>query len=83
MGIRAISLVKGLTNDYLPEVSVDRVTIQSAPEVILIADQTKFGIVSTTYVALLKARHRIVTDSGTRPDTITQLKHFSIDVIIA
>jgi DeoR/GlpR family transcriptional regulator of sugar metabolism len=41
MGIRAISLAGGLTNDYIPEVSTDRIIIRSAPEVILLADHTK------------------------------------------
>jgi Transcriptional regulators of sugar metabolism len=83
MSIRAISLVEGLTNDYLPEVSTDRVIIKSAPEVILVADHTKFGKVSTAFVAPLTSIHRIVTDSETPLDTINQLKRSSIDVIIA
>jgi len=37
MGMRAISIEEGLTNDYLPETITDRTIIQFAPEVILLA----------------------------------------------
>jgi len=70
MGIRAISLDGGLTNDYLPEVSTDRVIIQSAPEIILLADHSKFDKISTAFVAPLTAVHRIITDTET-PKSMT------------
>jgi DeoR/GlpR family transcriptional regulator of sugar metabolism len=42
MGIYAVSLRFGLSNDDLSEVATDRVIIASASEVILLADHTKF-----------------------------------------
>jgi DeoR/GlpR family transcriptional regulator of sugar metabolism len=81
MGIRAISLSDGLTNDYLPEVSTDRVIIRSAPEVILVADHTKFGKVSTAFVAPVTAAHKIVTDSGTSPEMIVELRQAGIEIV--
>lgn len=82
MGIRAISLEKGLTNDYLPEVTTDRVIIRSAPEVILLADHTKFGKVSTAFVAPLTAIDKIITDSNTPLSTIDMLQEQGIKVIV-
>ena len=38
IGMRSISLNEGMTNDYLREVSTDRIIIRSAPEVIVVAD---------------------------------------------
>ena len=82
MGIRAISLKDGLTNDYLPEVSTDRVIIHSAPEVILAADHTKFGKVSTAFVASLNTLHKIVTDTGTPPEIVQELQGMGIEMIV-
>jgi DeoR/GlpR family transcriptional regulator of sugar metabolism len=82
MGIRAISLVDGLTNDYLPEVTTDRVIIQSAPEVILVADHTKFGKVSTALVAPLTSIHKIITDPATPPEIVDELRRVNIEVLI-
>lgn len=82
MGIRAISLVEGLTNDYLPEVSTDRVIIQSAPEVILVADHTKFDKVSTALVAPITAIHKLVTDDKVPPQSIELLREKGIEVIV-
>jgi DeoR/GlpR family transcriptional regulator of sugar metabolism len=82
MGIRAINLTSGLTNDYVPEVSTDRVIIRSAPEVILVADHSKFGNVSTALVAPVTAVHKIVTDSGTPPEMVRELEDLGIEVIV-
>lgn len=82
MGIRAINLGRGLTNDYMPEVSTDRVIIRSGPEVILLADHTKFGKVSTAFVAPLTVVHKIITDSGTPKTTIAALQEEGIEVIV-
>lgn len=82
MGIRAISLLGGLTNDYLPEVTTDRIIIQSAPEVILVADHTKFGKVSTAFVAPLSSIHKVITDSATPPEIIDELRRTNIEVLM-
>jgi DeoR/GlpR family transcriptional regulator of sugar metabolism len=82
MGIRAISLAGGLTNDFMPEVSTDRVIIQSAPEIILLADHTKFNIISTAFVAPLTAVHKIITDTETSPATIAELREKGIDILV-
>ena len=83
MGIRAISLDEGLTNDYLPEVSTDRVIIQSAPEVILVADHSKFGQVSTALVAPIAAVNTLVTDSAIDPQVLSGLRELIANILIA
>jgi DeoR/GlpR family transcriptional regulator of sugar metabolism len=83
MGIRAASLEDGLTNDYLPEVSTDRVIIHSAPEVILVADHSKFGKVSTVLVAPMSAIHKLVTDDQTPPPIVAGLQEIGIEVLVA
>jgi len=68
IGIRAIDLEAGLTNDYLPETMTDRAILRSGREVIVLADHTKCGRVSTARVAPLSAVHMLVTDTGTPAD---------------
>ncbi len=83
MGIRAINLEDGLTSEYLPEVSTDRVIIQSAPEVILVADHTKFSKVSTALVAPITAISKLVTDKDIPETTYASLNDLGIKVYLA
>jgi len=83
MGMRAISVEEGLTNDYLPETMTDRTIIQFAPEVILVADHTKFGKVSTAYVAPVEQITTLVTDAEADPTFLSRLREMGIQVILA
>ncbi|MCS6906448.1 MAG: DeoR/GlpR family DNA-binding transcription regulator [Anaerolineales bacterium] len=83
MGARAISLTHGLTNDYLPETMTDRAIIQIGRRVILVVDHTKFGRISTAFLAPLEAIHTIVTDSATPDSFCKELESRGIQVIKA
>lgn len=83
MGIRAISLEHGLTNDYLPETLTDRAILRIAREVILLADHTKFDRVATAFVAPLESIHTLITDAGTPSEFIQTLRERGIHVIVA
>jgi DeoR family transcriptional regulator, aga operon transcriptional repressor len=68
IGIRAVDPDEGLTNDYLAETRTDRAILRIGRQVILVADHTKIGRVSTAFVAPVTAIHTLVTtreiDSG-------------------
>jgi DeoR/GlpR family transcriptional regulator of sugar metabolism len=83
IGIRAISLEQGLTNDYLPETLTDRAILKAGRETIIVADHTKCGVISTAFVAPLTAMHVLVTDSTTNPDFIESLRAQGVEVIVA
>jgi len=83
ISIYALSLEQGLTSDYLPEILTDRAILKIGREVILVADHTKFGRVSSALVAPLASVHRIVTDSAAPPDMVETLRQMGIDVILA
>ena len=83
MGIRAVDLKQGLTNDYLPETMTDRAIVRFSTHVILVADHTKFGQVAPAFVAPLSAVHTVVTDSGIAPEVVRGLKDAGIRVIVA
>lgn len=82
MGIRAISLQDGLTNDYLPEVNTDRAIIRAASEVIIVADHSKFGKVSTAFVAPINVIHKLVTDDRTPKDMLASIQALGVEVIV-
>jgi DeoR family transcriptional regulator of aga operon/DeoR family fructose operon transcriptional repressor len=83
MGMRAIDIKDGLTNEYLPETVTDRSIIRFAPEVILVADHTKFNEASTAWVAPITAVHKIVTDDKAPRETVEELRKLGIKVILA
>jgi len=83
IGIRAISLEQGLTNDYLPETLTDRSILKAGRETIIVADHTKCGVVSTAFVAPLTAINTLVTDDQTDTEFIESLRTQGIGVIVA
>ena len=83
IGIRAVSLEQGLTNDYLPETLTDRAILNAGRETIVVADHTKCGVVSTAFLAPLTAVRTLVTDSGTDTEFIESLRALGIDVIVS
>ena len=82
IGIHAISLEHGLTNDYLSETMTDRTILQIGQKVIVVADHTKFGRVSTVHVAPVERVHTIITDSVVEKDYLDLLREKQIEVII-
>jgi DeoR/GlpR family transcriptional regulator of sugar metabolism len=82
-GIHAISLEKGMTNNYLPSLTTDRKVLETGKEIIVLADHTKFNRVSSTLVAPVTIVHKIITDDQTPNDIIHELMQKGIEVIIA
>jgi DeoR/GlpR family transcriptional regulator of sugar metabolism len=83
IGIPAIDLVAGLTNDYLPEVITDRTILNRAREVILVADHTKCGIVASAFVAPLNRVTTFITDNLTSPEFLEGVRAQGVKVIVA
>jgi len=83
LGIRAIDLEEGLTNDYLPETMTDRAILRSGRAVVVLADHTKCGRVSTARLAPLSAMHVLVTDAGTPVEFRDALAAHGVRVLVA
>lgn len=79
---RAISLDQGITNDYLPETKTDRMILQIGKQVILAVDKSKFGTMSTAFLAPLNAVDIIVTNKGIDDDYISAIKDTGVEVIL-
>jgi DeoR/GlpR family transcriptional regulator of sugar metabolism len=80
MGIRAIDLDEGLTNNYLEESLVDREIFRIASEMILVADHTKCGRVSTVFVAPLDEVDLLITDAGAPAAFVAALRERGVGV---
>lgn len=81
MGIRAIDIETGLTNDYLPETQTDRKILSITRHVIVVADHTKCGRTSSVLVAPLKVVNTLVTDDLAPPDFLSALRELGIEVL--
>jgi DeoR family transcriptional regulator of aga operon len=81
IGIRGLSLEAGMTNDYLPETLTDRAILSIGGKVVIVADHTKCGVISTAFVAPLTSLNTLVTDDKTDPDFITALEQQGIRII--
>lgn len=83
IGTRAISMEHGLTNDYLPETTTDRAILGIARQVIVVADHTKFGRVSTAFLAPIESVHTVVTDQQTPQDFVAAVTARGLHVLVA
>jgi DeoR family transcriptional regulator, aga operon transcriptional repressor len=83
MGIGAISLERGLMNDYMPEILTDRALRSIATSVVVMADSGKFDLVAPALVFGLDEVDVIVTDSGVRAEVVADLTARDIRVIVA
>ena len=81
MGIRAIDVQHGLTNDYLPETKTDRAILAQQGQIIIVADHSKCGRVSTAFVAPLSAADTLVTDDKAPPEFVDTLRSRGINVL--
>lgn len=81
IGIHAVSLDYGLTNEYMMETLTDRAILKFGLKVILVADHTKFNRISTAFVAPIEHVDLIITDNELDDDTVNQLKARNIQVL--
>ncbi len=83
MGIRAVDLDAGITNDYLPETQTDRKILGISRELIMVADHTKCGRTSSVFLAPLDVVHTFVTDTETPVEFTSALRDLGVQVITA
>jgi len=83
MGIQGIHLDYGLTNNYLPETTIDRNIINISEKVIIVADHTKFGQINSAFVADCSLVDTFVTDSGISPELSSAIINNGLSLIVA
>lgn len=82
IGIHAIDLQQGLTNDYLPETMTDRAILRVGKQVIVVADHTKLGTVSTAFVAPIAAMQVLITTQGAPESFVASLQNRGLQVMV-
>lgn len=80
IGVHAISIENGLTNDYLPETMTDRAILKAGREVIVVADHSKVNAVATAFLAPLTSINTLVTDQQAPADFVASLRQNNISV---
>lgn len=83
LGVRAVDLEHGLTNDYLPETMTDRAILKIGREIIVVADHTKCSRVSTAFLAPLTSMHTFITTQEADESFITALQELGVRVLLA
>lgn len=83
IGIRAIHAEEGLWNDYLPETMTDQAIVRVGGQVIVVADHSKCGRVSTTFVAPLSAVDTLVTDTDAPAEFVQAVTVQNVTVVRA
>ena len=73
----------GLTTYFHFEVDMKKAMIQSAKQIILVVDSSKFGTTSVSFFAGLEQVHTVVTDPGISARDADMLRQRGIEVIIA
>jgi Transcriptional regulators of sugar metabolism len=78
LGADSVDFTAGVTNATFNEVSIKRLIIEAASEVILVADYSKFGKASLAKVCSLDQIHRIITDSKIDDSILQGLQRIGI-----
>ncbi len=73
----------GLTTYHAEESIIDRLMIERAHETIIVADSSKAGHESFSYVCGLDSVHRWVTDSGVDKASVESICHAGVSVVFA
>ncbi len=82
LGVRGVTSA-GLADTYEAEVEFKKVMIESAKEVFLVVDSSKFGRVALINVAPLEAINKVITDKGIPSEYKKLFSDQGIEVIIA
>ena len=75
------SLERGITDPDFTEVAVKQAMIRAARETILVADSSKWNVVTLVQIAALAAIDRLVTDDGLPSGAIAAIEAEGIEVI--
>jgi len=84
LGVDGISLKHGCTVPTSAEAELVRQMIrQTRGEIIIVADHSKWGVVSNFQIAPIDGIHRLVTDPGLDPQGMESLQSRGIKVVVA
>jgi DeoR family transcriptional regulator of aga operon len=74
LGCNGIDVERGFTNANIAEAEIKQAMLESADEVVFLADHTKIGSVASAFVADIESADLLVTDSGADPEVLDALR---------
>jgi DeoR family fructose operon transcriptional repressor len=83
IGIQGIHPESGLTNEFLPEAMLDRVLVNFAPQLIIVADSSKLGKIKASAVGRIEDIGVLVTDPSIDAGFLEDLQRHSVRVMLA
>jgi DeoR family fructose operon transcriptional repressor len=81
VGADGCKQVKVFTTTDFETASMNEIAMRNSDRVVLLADSSKFSIVTHVAYAPLDTLHTIITDSGVSPDVKTRLEHSGVQVV--
>jgi DeoR/GlpR family transcriptional regulator of sugar metabolism len=82
LGVQGVSTLDGLTSDDLSQIRMAQVLLESVPQVIIVADHTKFGRVSTARIAPVDRADIIITGREAPNAALWELAELDVKVIL-
>ena len=82
LGVDGLDIEYGLTTTNALEAHLNQQMIESAKEVIVLVDSTKFGKKSFGRICGIEQVDLIITDNKIDPDTVKKIRSLGIDLII-
>lgn len=83
LAINGVDLQKGLTTPNLLEAQTKKAMVNSAQDVILVADHSKFGRVTFGRVCDLNRIHCLITDAAAPPEFLSAIEKMGVKVLVA
>jgi DeoR family fructose operon transcriptional repressor len=84
LGVDGISLIHGYTVPANAEAEVVKLMIERTKgEIFVVADHTKWGVVSNFQIATIDDIDKLITDAQIDPTTIVSLADHAVDILIA
>lgn len=80
LAANGVDLQKGVTTPNLLEAQVKRAMVESATEVILVADHSKFGRVTFSRICGLDRVHHVITDDGVPASLVSAIAALEVKV---
>jgi DeoR family transcriptional regulator of aga operon len=73
MSVRGVSLQHGLSNEFAPEASTDRLVVELAPRLIVVVEGHKLGHVAPIHIGSTSAIDLLITDADPDSDALAEL----------
>ena len=83
LGAHGVHPDAGLTTPNTAEAETDRVLVDAAQRVVVVADHTKLGVVALAKIVPLDRVDVLVTDEGAPPEVLREMGLAGVDVIVA